>query len=449
VQSEQLVLPGMTAEDEFSAYHDISKYGYFSVLHDTGRINSRGYPIKQQESFLLRDMPDVLKHWSGTSNSWISQAEFKKPNRRAVNMLRVGLAFIDLDYYKIDNLRGKTPDYVLNQVFARCVERQIPLPNLVVYSGRGLQIKWLFGHTLPRKALIRWNRLQSTLIETFKDLGADPVARDVSRVLRLVDTYNSKSRRLVEVILHDQQHRYQFDAMCDQVFEYSRAEIQAFREEAKNKREARQFKLIEGGRNTTGLRSFSGNQLAWDRLHDLRRLTELRGGVVEGERMKTLFWQLNFLLLSGATNPNQMYLEAQQLAYQLDPNWKMDTGDLSTLYQKSKQHANGETVVLNGQEYSSLYTPRNDTLIDLFEISLNEQQLLRTIISPDEAKSRHRARDEKRRRESGAVTREEYEARSRSRAEQAKELKKEGYKGKEIAEKLGVTAARVSQLLKI
>ena len=58
----------MTAEDEFSAYHDISKYGYFSILHDTGRINARGYPIKQQESFLLRDMPDVLKHWGGTSN---------------------------------------------------------------------------------------------------------------------------------------------------------------------------------------------------------------------------------------------------------------------------------------------------------------------------------------------------------------------------------------------
>jgi hypothetical protein len=414
VQSEQLAFPGMNAEDEFSAYHDTSKFGYFSVLHDTGRTNSRGYPIKQQESFLLRDMPDVLKHWRGTSNSWISQAEFKKPNRRAVNVLRIGLSFIDLDYYKIDSLRGKTPDYVLSQVFARCVERQIPLPNLVVYSGRGLQVKWLYGHTLPRQALIRWNRLQSTLIETFKDLGADPAARDVSRVLRIVDTYNSKSRQIVEVIHHDQQNRYQFDAMCDQVFEYTREEIKAFRQEAKARKQERQFKLIEGGRNTTGLRSFSGNQLAWDRLHDLRMLTNLRGGVSEGERMKTLFWQLNFLLLSGATNPRELYLEAQQLALQLDQNWRMDPGDLSTLYQKSKQHANGETVVVNGQEYPALYTPRNDTLIDCFEISQEEQKLLRTIISPDEAKGRHRARDEKRRRELGAATREEYEANSLS-----------------------------------
>ncbi|CAB5498955.1 hypothetical protein AZO1586I_416 [Bathymodiolus thermophilus thioautotrophic gill symbiont] len=37
--------------------------------------------------------------------------------------------------------------------------------------------------------------------------------------------------------------------------------------------------------------------------------------------MLFLFWQINFLLLSGATNANGMYLEASELAKSIDPNW--------------------------------------------------------------------------------------------------------------------------------
>jgi len=67
------------------------------------------------------------------------------------------------------------------------------------------------------------------------------------------------------------------------------------------------------------LRGFSGRQLAWDRLEDLRKLDELRGGLAEGERMRHLFWRINFLLLSGATNPTQMYHEAAALATEISP----------------------------------------------------------------------------------------------------------------------------------
>jgi len=69
------------------------------------------------------------------------------------------------------------------------------------------------------------------------------------------------------------------------------------------------------------LRGFSGRQLAWDRLEDLRKLDELRGGLAEGERMRHLFWRINFLLLSGATNPTEMYHEAAALATEISPAW--------------------------------------------------------------------------------------------------------------------------------
>ncbi len=56
-------------------------------------------------------------------------------------------------------------------------------------------------------------------------------------------------------------------------------------------------------------------------LEDLRKLGQLRGGINEGERMRHLFWRLNFLLLSGATNSAQMYHEAAALSSELDTRW--------------------------------------------------------------------------------------------------------------------------------
>jgi len=67
------------------------------------------------------------------------------------------------------------------------------------------------------------------------------------------------------------------------------------------------------------------------------------------------------------------------------------------------------------KKYPPLYTPKNDTLINLFRISDEEQRRLRTIISTDLAKERHRKRDEARRRAAGAIDRATYEANSLSR----------------------------------
>jgi hypothetical protein len=163
------------------------------------------------------------------------------------------------------------------------------------------------------------------------------------------------------------------------------------------------------------LRGFSGRQLAWDRLEDLRRLVELRGGVKEGERMQHLFWRLNFLLLSGATNSAQMYHEAAALARELDSSWNYRSKELMTLYAKAKQYEAGEKVEFGGKQFAPLYTPRNDTLINLFQITDDEQRTLRTLISRDMAAERHRKREEARRRASGAVDRATYEANSASR----------------------------------
>ena len=69
----------------------------------------------------------------------------------------------------------------------------IPPASLVVHSGRGVYLKWLLKSPLPQAALPRWNAVQPEIVSRgLADLGADPKARDASRVLRLVATCNTK-----------------------------------------------------------------------------------------------------------------------------------------------------------------------------------------------------------------------------------------------------------------
>ena len=215
--------------------------------------------------------------------------------------------------------------------------------------------------------------------------------------------------------------------------------------QAREARERPDLKVIDGdGRK--GLKRFSGRQLAWDRLEDLRRLAVMRRGVDglvdEGSRMMHLLWRLNFLLLSGATNSTLMMKEAGELARQLEPSWRWRQQELGSLYAKAKAYEKGETVEFNGARHTPLYTPRNDTLISLFRITDEEQSDLRTIISKTEA----RRRDALRKAASRAgkhVPRSVIAGRIDERRKEALQLRAQGLSPDEIAQRLKVSRRTV------
>lgn len=400
--------------DEAGCYHDSTQQGFFSLLVATCNGSQ-----KRQESYRLSQMPVVLAILDPTRDTWLSQADFIRPNRRIVNLARVGLLFADLDTYRTTWARGRSPDQLAAAILTHCRDEGLPPPSILVFSGRGMQAKWLLNGTLPRQALPRWNACQRYLIDRLAVLGADPAAKDASRVLRLVSTVNSKSGEMCRVIhVEDgpdgEPVRYDFEYLAEVLLPFARSDIEADRKA----RADRRLQLLPGGR-TGNLRGFNGRKLAWDRLEDLRTLAKIRGGVVEGERMTHLFWRLNFLLLSGATHTRQMYHEAAALARELDPRWSYRSTELMTLYAKAKAHEAGERVEFGGVKFPPLYTPRNATLISLFRITDDEQRQLRTIISrsmaAERTRERDRARDEARRRAAGAVDRAIYEANAASR----------------------------------
>lgn len=393
-------------------YHDSSRSGFFSLLVDV-----RGE--KRQSSHRLAEMPTVLNLVDKTRDTWMSQAEFIRPNRRVVNLARLGLLFTDLDTYHIPYLAGRTPDELATSVLYFCTEEGLPAPSVLIYSGRGIQAKWLLDGTIPRQALPRWNACQRYLVDRLAHVGADRMAKDASRVLRTIQTVNSKSGEICRVVhvtndTDGQPVRYNFEYLAEVLLPNARWTIEQQKQGQAERTTTKPFLLVRGGK-ADNLQGFSGRQLAWDRSEDLRKLIELRGGVEEGSRMLHLFWTLNFLLLSGATNSKQMYYEAAALAREIDPEWNSRSKELMTLFSKAKSYEAGEKINFGGKDYVPLYTPKNDTLIDLFRITTDEQRHLKTIISSGMALERDRVRHEVRRRAAGAIDRTTYESTSLSR----------------------------------
>jgi hypothetical protein len=430
------------AETEASLYHHSQGVTFFSLLvaQEHGKV---------QRSFRAREMVQVLRLLPKDKDSWISQAEFIAPNRRVVNLASIGLLFIDVDCYKV----GLDPDRAENLLLLRCEEDGFPLPSLIVRSGRGLQVKWLLKSPLPRAALPRWNACQRELVNRFLDLGADPAAKDASRVLRLVDTVNTKSGTIVSVSWAQPTgtgdiESYDFDYLSEFVLPLSRDQLAALRAERQQAKEARRsrFKVVDGNPKARG--GFSGRELAWHRVEDLRTLYRLRQGHIEGLSMPLMFWSLNFLLMSGATNSSQMWFEAEALCREFNFGEFRRKSELSTLYHKAKEHEAGKTITYNGKVHGPLYRIRNSTLIDLFQITDDEQKKLKTIIGESEYKERDRLRDEKRRREAGAVTREQYLSASEDKRASARLMRATGMTQRTIATELGVSVGSVNGWLK-
>ena len=450
-QAAGVQLPLFDAATEAECYHSTEAHGFFAVLVDRG--------IKKcQSSHKLSEMPRVLNMLDHFRDTWISQAEFIRPNRQVVNLARVGLLFADLDTYNVPALAGRTPEQLASAVLYHCADEGIPTPSLLVFSGRGIQAKWFLDRALPRQALIRWNACQRHLIERLTVIGADRKAKDAARVLRLVSTVNTKSGEICRVVHVEngsdgQPIRYGFEYLAEMLLPVARWDVEANRKKKREtRREARLVLVEDTGRDVSGLNRFSGRHLAWDRLEDLRRLADLRGGVHEGERMLHLHWRLNFLLLSGATNSGRMYHEAAALARELDAGWGYRSAELMTLYAKAKQLEAGEKVEFAGRQYPPLYTPRNSTLIDLFGITDDEQRQLQTIISRSITNERHAQRERERRKAAGAVDRATHLAavadkRADKQAE-ARLLRAQGLSVRAIAAQMGVSVGAVSGYLK-
>jgi hypothetical protein len=400
------------AFQEASIYHG-SGEGFFSLLFE----GPRG--AREQTSHQVEDLHEVIGSLDPQRGTCISQAQFRLPNRQVVNLWRMPLAFVDLDTYDVHGYTGQTPEAQLWHLLRYCSHNGIPEPTLVVFSGRGLHLKWIFETPVHCDFLGQWQELQNQLCQRLKLVGADPNARDASRVLRLVGTVNGKNGQVARVIHESTTSTMGASRAPGGRIVYDFAELsETLTPQTWNRPEktqdspdvdgddadgaacSPQLVSLLGGKSAPtkanlGHRALVPSQLAWARLTDLRKLVQMRGwtyGAPPGRRDLFLFLAACFLAQAVAVPSFREEINA--LAKEFAPTWSKAQvhSCVSSVLARTEAAARGVKIEFNGRKVEARYRYRNSTLIEMLRITPDEEREMSCIVSKSEARRRDAAR---------------------------------------------------------
>jgi hypothetical protein len=264
----------------------------------------------------------ALRAHRGTHDLYIAQHSYATDQRSTATLLSLNIAHIDLDVYKSD-WAGQSEGVILTALLNRLDAWHIPHPSYIVDSGRGLQLKWLWTSPLSPKSTPRWQAAHRQLVsEVLYEFEADSKAILPTQIMRLVGSKNlasgGRSVRVAWVNGGDLATpvQYDFDAWCDAVLPFTRAEVREFRQRldqydrwrAENTANLARLADDQAVRSRSSARRQDWDQVAhslgvapaklaamddlvageiWQRrLDTMSRLQEIRGytGVPEGQR---------------------------------------------------------------------------------------------------------------------------------------------------------------------
>jgi hypothetical protein len=135
---------------------------------------------------------------------------------------------------------------VLDLSLEALIREQIPHPSLAMSTGRGLALVWRH-EPVPGYVLAKWRRCQERIFEALRELGADPMAKSVTQVLRLAGTYNSKFGTLVQSIFENLDYVWDFGDLADEILPLTQEQL----EERRAQRAARGPRIASERRKAT------------------------------------------------------------------------------------------------------------------------------------------------------------------------------------------------------
>ncbi|MDO4536475.1 MAG: DNA-binding response regulator, partial [Clostridium perfringens] len=337
-------------------------------------------------------------------NLYITLNTFYKTYRRLECLKELNALFIDLDTYKT----GFTKEQILMNLCENYFGKNVPIPNLIIDSGRGLYLIWLIKK-VPSMALPLWKAAEEYLYKTLKEFGADRQALDATRILRVPGSINSKTHTEVKIIDN-------YDYL------YELREIQnEYMPELSEKVSVRR------GRPKKVKYIYRERSLYYARLQDIIKLCKLRKYDLKGHRELILFLYRYYLCYF-----------TEDVEKSLNDTLELNSMFKQPLREKEVVSAtkSAERVFKNQNKD---YKYKNETLINLLEISDEEQREMKTIISKEEYKRRNNEYNKEKYREKlknqGKLTEKE---KISQRREKIKDLLAKGLKQKDICLTLNI-----------
>ena len=387
---------------------------YINTLHK----DSEGYITvakmgNRWQQYYFEGINDLSINLKG-KDVYISQNTFNNKSRRLIHLKELKALYIDIDCYKMNLSKEAVKYFMENDLYG-----QIPVPNMLIDSGRGLYYIIFLENTMAEE-LPKWQLVEKYLYEKLKDLGADNKALDATRVLRVTGTVNSKNNSIVKVI-----DTYDYQYTLDEIIENYIPEVNEDRKEKQKPKGVR-----KKGRKKKFVSLFNLYNLYYTRFMDIKKLVEIRNYEMTGYREITLFLIRYFLNVYHGDDDLVME-EVLEINNSFTEPLEKDEVFKATISGATRATEN-------------VYKYSNDKLIKLLDITPLEQKDMATIISKSEKYYRNnKNRREQRRNEEGLTNK---EAERIKNEKDILELKRKKYTLKQISKELNLSISYVKKI---
>lgn len=400
--------------------------GYISLLQN----NHGAYT---QKHFKIKDLDKL--NINKDLDTYVSINSFYIPKRKIENIRRINGLYLDIDNHKTD-ITKHSIEGALYTLYKEYFNIIIPEPTLILFTGRGFQLFFKIDD-LPKQGLGLWQMVQNEIIEKMKDFNysnfnVDTACNDVTRVLRAVDTLNTKSN-IKSYCIELNNNSYRLNELIEDYFPNLKII---------NKPKSKKKNYTSNERNIYNL--YTIHNLHYARLQDIVKLQEIRNyeGRACREKMCFLYRYYSILFshdkekaLRDTLDFNNNFIKPLK-----ERNVKSQTRSAEKAFEEWLTGESKGIYKRGGYNYS------NKSLIKFLRISEEEQKQLLTIISREEKNRRRNLKDRAKRRDELGLTKKQRELHNLR--EKIINLKEKNYNNSQIAKILNINRSKVIRLLK-
>lgn len=355
---------------------------------------------------------------NGVEDTYFSINTYWKPHKTTGDIRHLNGFALDFDFYKKRRFMKLSPQ----EFYAQVLKDRLPMqPTAVVDSGRGLYVIYAFHHCSKERIKL-YRAIYKAFLDMFKDYGMDAAATNITQVIRIPGTTNSKTLKMVE-ILEFNDTDYELTDFCG-LLKYSKAEVDVYLENKKvirEEKEKKEFTMTEA----EAARKMSDRR-KWVRvlIEDFKRLISLRNNRYEYEGYRETL----------------IYLLRERLVW---AGWSIDEAVTIALDVNDCFHTPLTQAAVEKQCKPTMYIRCNavSKMINKLEITAAEQQEMKILLT----KSLRDKLYAKRKRKHKLLNLTEKEIRQLERRTQVFKLKRDGCRNTEIADKLEINKSTVTR----